>query len=194
MASQGGRWGSLEGTLMSSTGVGRPPAPGMTVEQPFGLEEGGVDPPDSFLARSKCTGVLLRVVMPGPWCDLDPNCRTRLWSPTRPSLGGDPRLASSVPLFASLRAAASTPKPSPFPKTTRRPECPLLGEQKVTLLLCPLALCFASLKTPAVCQAGVKSPEVGKKVDVRGAFFALPAFPVGRAVLGLCLPPSRTAH
>ena len=108
MASRGGRWGSLEGTLMSSTGVGRPPAPGMTVEQPFGLEEGGVDPPDSFLARSKCTGILLRVVMPGPWCDLDPNCHTRLWSPTRPSLEGDPRSASSVPLFASLRAASST--------------------------------------------------------------------------------------
>ena len=101
--------GELEGTLMSSTGVGRPPAPGMTVEQPFGLEEGGGDPPDYFLARSKCTGVLLRVVMLGPWYDLDPNCRARLWSPTRPSVGGDPRSASSVPLFASLRAASSTP-------------------------------------------------------------------------------------
>lgn len=100
--------GELEGTLMSSMGVGRPP-PGMTVEQPFGLEEGEVDPPDSFLACCKCTGVLLRVVMLGPWCDLDPNCRTHLWSPTRPSLGVDSRSASSVPLCASPRAASSTP-------------------------------------------------------------------------------------
>lgn len=78
--------------------------------------------------------------------------------------------------------------------TTRRPECPLWGEQEVALLLCSLALCSASLETPAVGQAGMKSPEVGKKVDIRGAFSALPALPVGRAVLGLCLLPSQTAH
>ena len=85
----------------------------MTVEQPFGLEEGGVDPPDSFLARSKCMGLLLKVVMPGPWCDLDLNYRTRLWSPTRPSPGGDPLSASSVFLCASPRAAPSAPNLPP---------------------------------------------------------------------------------
>ena len=39
----------------------------------------------------------------------------------------------------------------------------------------------------------VRSPQ-RKKVDIREAFSALPAFPVGRAVLRLCLLPSRTAH